>query len=103
MKNRSGLLGRIGLASTVVLLVVCLPVVPVLKAPVVPNAVSESTLVCVLQLVWSRFLVGIRLQATAATLPVLIVLVVFAVIAVRSLDRRCFGDVRRNNDDERKN
>lgn len=84
-------LGRIVVASAVVLVASCLPVVPVLKAPVTPDPIYVSTLVSLLQLLASRFLAGIRLQATWMTLPVMIGLTVAVVIAVRYLNRRIFG------------
>lgn len=84
-------IGRIAVASAVLLLVSCVPVVPVLQAPVVPDPIDRQTLVSLLQLLVSPFLMGIRLKATMMTLPVVIGLIAAGVFAARFLNRRIFG------------
>lgn len=91
MNGLSRAVARFVVASAVFLVLACLPVVPVLQAPVVPDPIYRSSLVSLLQLVGGSFLVGVRLQATWLTLPVLIGLVAATVLVVRAIDRRLFG------------
>lgn len=83
-------LGRIALGSLVVLVVSCLPVIPVLTAPVVPDRIYRPTVVSLLQLLGGWFLAGISIQGNWLTLPALVGLIAAAVIAVRYVDRRVF-------------
>lgn len=85
---------RIALTSAMVVVVCCLPVVPVLTAPVVPDPIYRFTLVSLLQILAVGFLTGIRLQATWMTLPAIIALAVAAFFAIRFLNRRIFGPPR---------
>lgn len=94
MKSLPRVLGRTAVAAAVWLVVFCLPVIPVLQAPVVPEAIFESAWVCLLQLVASLFLKGIRLRATWMTLPAMIGLALVAYFAARYLNRRIFGPAR---------
>lgn len=81
-------LGALTVTAFVWLLALGLPVVPVLQAPVVQDPIYRPTLVSVLQLLLSPFLMGISLQATWLTLPVFLGLIVATFIATRFLKRR---------------
>ena len=94
MKSLSRVLKRVAVASAVWLVVFCLPLVPVLKAPVVPDPIYESAWVSLLQLFSSPFLMGIRLRATWMTFPAMLGLVLIAFFAARYLNRRIFGPSR---------
>jgi hypothetical protein len=95
MKTFSSSLRRIAVASVVLLVVSCLPVIPVLRAPVIPDPVYEATMVSILQLLASLYLTGIQLRATWMTWPAFIGLTVVALIVIRYLNRRIFGWPRR--------
>jgi hypothetical protein len=94
MKRFPTVLGRIAVTSAVWLVVFCLPVVPVLKAPVVPDPIYESAWISLLQVIASGFLLGISLRATWMTFPIMFGLAVVAFFVARSLNRRIFGPRR---------
>ncbi len=83
-------LGRLALGSLVVLVIACLPVIPVLTAPVVPDRIYRATVLSLLQLLGGWFLAGVSVKGNWMTLPVLVGLIVAAVMAVRFVDRRAF-------------
>lgn len=83
--------GRIGLITLVAFVAACLPVIPVLVAPVVPEPSYRSALVCVVQLVWSAFQVGMHVQATSLTWPAFMGLIITAFVVGRRLDRKFFA------------
>jgi hypothetical protein len=64
------------------------PLVPVEVSPVVPDPISRSAFTSILGLVTSPFLMGMRVQPTWATLPVVLGLSAAAIIAGRKLGRR---------------
>jgi hypothetical protein len=90
MKRLPSVVKQIAVAAVIWLLVLCLPLIPTLRAPVIPDPVYEATLVSIFQLVASLFLVGIRLQATWLTLPVAVGLIAIGIISVRFVNRRFF-------------
>ncbi|HVX61654.1 MAG TPA: hypothetical protein VHC19_13660 [Pirellulales bacterium] len=91
MKPFPKVAARIAVASAVWLAVFCLPVVPVLEAPVVPNPSFEWALVSLIQLIASPYLMGITLRATWMTFPAMFGLLLVAFFAARRLNRRIFG------------
>ena len=82
--------GRVAVGSLVVLLMSCLPVIPVLQSPVVPDPVARSAWICLLQLLAGAFLVGVRIEATSMTLPVVVALAAAMWFVIRFLNRRIF-------------
>jgi hypothetical protein len=84
-------LGRVATAIIVVLVLSCLPVIPVMESPVVPNPIERSRWLCGLQLYVSPMLVGVRHRMTSMTLISVIALGIAAWFVTRSLNRLLFG------------
>lgn len=90
MKNFIKFAGRAAVAGAVLIAVACLPVIPVIESPVTVMTIERLKLVSLVRYFTNFGMVGVRLQATTWTLPVMLVLFVALAFAGRRLRRFVF-------------
>jgi hypothetical protein len=71
---------RVAIAAFVCFGATFVPLIPVTIAPVVPHPIEEAALISIQRLVASPFVIGVSIQGTWLTLPMLILVPVSALV-----------------------
>ena len=96
MRHTTNRVHRLVVTAAVFLAVALIPVIPVMRSPVIPNPTSESAWISMYQLYSSRTLPGTRITGTWLTLPTIIGLSALAIGVGRSIakPKRRSSDVK---------
>lgn len=91
LKNFLKFMARGAAAALLLVGIACLPIIPMIQSPVSMYPVETHKLVSVVQFFGNFFVVGIRLQATRTTLPVMLAVFVACVFITIRMRRFVFG------------
>ena len=85
---------RVVIIVFVFVVLICLPVIPISTAPVVPHPVYSLTVIAFLQLLWAPFTLGISYQWHWYTSAVILVLLVVGCLVSVFVWRKTGGPPR---------